>query len=183
MRRLFGHKDDSDAGGAATAIIPGHKRYKMKERMFSFGDDYYIEDEEGHRAFKVDGKMLRLRSTLTIRDAEGHEVAKIQEKWLRVKDSMEIEGPNGERIAMVKKALYTPVRQRFTVNITDGPDLDADGNIVNHEYEIKRDGFTAAVVSKKWFRVRDIYGVEIVPGIDPVIILSVVACIDQLAHD
>jgi len=25
--------------------------------------------------------------------------------------------------------------------------------------------------------------VEIVPGIDPVIILSVVACIDQLAHD
>ena len=109
MRRLFGHKDDSDAGGAATAIIPGHKRYKMKERMFSFGDDYYIEDEEGHRAFKVDGKMLRLRSTLTIRDAEGHEVAKIQEKWLRVKDSMEIEGPNGERIAMVKKALYTPV--------------------------------------------------------------------------
>src|SRR4029079_14689481 len=154
-----------------------------KERMFSFGDDYFIEDEEGNRAFKVDGKMLRLRSTLIIRDAEGHERVKIQEKWMRVKDSMEIEGPNGERIAMVKKALYTPVRQRFAINVSDGPDLDADGNVVNREYEIKRDGFTVAVVSKKWFRVRDIYGVEIVPGLEPLVILAVVACIDQLAHD
>jgi len=181
--RLFRHKDEAEAGGIATAMTPGHKRFKMKERMFSFGDDYFIEDEEGNRAFKVDGKMLRLRSTLVIRDPEGHEVAKIQEKWMRVKDSMEIEGPNGQRLAMVKKALYTPVRQRFAINVTDGPDLDADGNVVNHEYEIKRDGFTVAVVSKKWFRVRDIYGVEIIPGLDPLIILAVVACIDQLAHD
>lgn len=183
MRRLFGHKDEEESGAVATEIIPGHKRYKMKQRMLSFGDDYYIEDEDGNRAFKVDGKMLRLRDTLIFRDSEGHELAKIREKWMRVKDSMEIEGPSGARMAMVKKALYTPVRQRFAINIVDGPDLDADGNIVNHEYEIKRDGFTVAVVSKKWFRIRDTYGVEIAPGFDPVLILATVACIDQLAHD
>src|SRR4026207_2268896 len=69
--------------------------YKMKERMFSVGDDYFIEDEEGKRAFKVDGKMLRLRSTLIIRDSEGHERAKIQEKWMGGKGAREVEGPQG----------------------------------------------------------------------------------------
>ena len=37
---------------------------------------------------------------------------------------MEIEGPGGERLAMVKKALITPVRERWTANIGDGPDLE-----------------------------------------------------------
>jgi uncharacterized protein YxjI len=38
-------------------------------------------------------------------------------------------------------------------------------------------------VSKKWFRVRDTYGVEVAPGADPVLILSITVAIDALAHD
>ena len=53
---------------------------------------------------------------------------------LRIKDSMEIEGPNGQTAAMVKKALITPVRERWTVNVQGGPDLDVQGNILDHEY-------------------------------------------------
>jgi uncharacterized protein YxjI len=60
--------------------------------------------------------------------------------------------------------------------------LDADGNLVDHEYEITQDGLTVALVSKRWFRVRDAYGIEIGPNQNPVVILAAVACIDQLAH-
>ena len=41
------------------------------------------------------------------------------------------------------------------------PDLEIHGNVVDHEYKIERDGDTIAEVSKRWFRVRDTYGVEI----------------------
>jgi len=40
-----------------------------------------------------------------------------------------------------------------------------------------------AEVSKKWFRIRDSYGVEIDPGVDPVLILAITVAIDALAHD
>ena len=40
-----------------------------------------------------------------------------------------------------------------------------------------------AEVSKKWFRIRDIYGVEIAPGQDNVLILAITAALDQMAHD
>jgi len=150
--------------------------------MASIGDDYWIENDRGQKVFKVDGKALRVRQTLKFEDAHGDELAKIQEKMLRVKDSMEIEGPSGEKMAMVKKAMVTPVRERWTVKIKNGPDLEVKGNIVDHEYTIGEGRDKVAEVSKKWFRVRDSYGVAIDPGQDDIVILAVAVCIDEMAH-
>jgi len=132
--------------------------------------------------FKVDGKALRVRKTLNIEDAQGHVQYRIQERMLRVKDSMEVEDAHGNRAAMVKKALITPVRERWTVKIKDGPDLDVQGNILDHEYHIGEGRDKVAEVSKKWFRVRDTYGVAIDPGQDDALILAITVCIDQMAH-
>ncbi len=84
---------------------------------------------------------------------------------------------------MVKKAIISPVRDRFTVSIKGGPDLDVKGNILDHEYTIGEGRDKVAEVSKKWFRVRDSYGVEVEPGQDDLLILAVAVCIDQMAHD
>ena len=119
---------------------------------------------------------------LIFEDAEGHELCKIQERMLRIKDTMEIEGPNGENMATVKKALITPVRERFTAKIGNGPDMDIQGNILDHEYTIEVGRNKIAEVSKKWFRVRDTYGVEIEPGQNDILILAMTACVDQMAH-
>jgi uncharacterized protein YxjI len=132
--------------------------------------------------FKIDGKALRVRQTLVFEDAHGKELCKIQERMLRVKDSMEIEGPGGERVAMVKKALITPVRERWTVNVRNGPDMDVQGNILDHEYRIEQGRDKVAEVSKKWFRLRDTYGVEIAPGQDDVLILAATVCIDMMGQ-
>ena len=162
-------------GSAATV---GH-RYRMVEKMVSIGDDFYITNDQGQRIFKVDGKVLRVRDTLTFRDMQGNEICKIQQRIARIRDSMEIEGPDGRRMAMVHKAMITPLRDRFTVKVADGPDIEVQGNIVAHEYRIGN----VATVSKRWFRVRDSYGVEIAPGQNDLLLLATTVCIDQMAHD
>lgn len=161
----------------------GGSRYQMREKLVSIGDDFWITDESGAKLFKVDGKALRVRKTLKIEDAHGNELVKIQERKLHVKDTMEIEGADGEHLATVKKALVSPVRQRFVVKLRGGRDLDVKGNIVDHEYKIEEGRGTVAEVSKKWFRVRDTYGVEVHEGEDPALILAVTVCLDQLGHD
>jgi uncharacterized protein YxjI len=157
-------------------------RYQMRQRMISIGDDYVIENDRGERAFKLDGKALRIRKTIRFEDMDGHELCRIQERMLRVKDSMEIEDPDGHRIALVQKAMITPLRERWAVNVEDGPDLRVQGNIVDHEYTIERDGERVAEVSKRWFRVRDSYGVEVAPGENDILILATAAVIDTMAH-
>lgn len=160
----------------------GKSRYQMREKLVSIGDDFWIENSAGQRVFKVDGKAVRVRDTLKIKDTNRNTVAQIQERKLRVKDSMEVEDGNGNQVAMVKKALISPVRDRFTVKIKNGPDLEVKGNILNHEYKIGEGRDKVAEVSRKWFRIRDSYGVEIEPGQDDGVILAVTVCIDQMAH-
>ena len=157
-------------------------RYQMRQRMLSIGDDYIIENDRGEHVFKLDGKALRVRKTILFEDMDGRELCKIQERMMRLRDSMEIEGPDGRRLAMVHRAMITPLRERWVVDVEDGPDLRAQGNFVDHEYTIERDGDKVAEVSKRWFRVRDTYGVEVFPGEDDILILAATAVVDTMAH-
>ena len=157
-----------------------HVRFQMREKLISIGDDYWIEDESGTRRFRVNGKAVRFRDTWILEDTRGREVAKIKEKKLSVRDAIHIEFDGGE--AMVKKALVG-IRERYHVEVEHGDDLKAHGNIVDHEYEIERDGDKIAEVSKKWFRVRDTYGVEVDDLSDAPLVLAVTVAIDSMSHD
>jgi uncharacterized protein YxjI len=152
----------------------------MREKMFSVGDDSWIETEGGERAFKVNGKALRIRETLVVESPSGEELFTIQEKKLSVRDKMEVES-GGRTVATVKKALVG-LRDRYSIEVDGGADLSAKGNVVDHEYKIERDGETVAEVSKRWFRVRDTYGIEVAPGQDDALILAVTICIDRMGR-
>ncbi len=159
----------------------GGTKYRMQEKVFAIGDDFWIENDDGDRVFKVDGKALRVRDTFVLEDASGGELLKIQEKKLHIRDTMEIER-GGKTVATVQKALITPLRDRFSVEVEDGEDMEAKGNVVDHEYKIERGGDKVAEVSKRWFRVRDTYGIEVAPEQDDALILAVTVCIDQMTR-
>jgi uncharacterized protein YxjI len=130
----------------------------------------------------VDGKVLRLRNTFVLEDPSGAELYKVQKKLLKIRDTMGIER-GGQTVATVKKAIFTPFRERFSIAVEGGEDMEAKGNIVDHEYKVERGGNTVAEVSKRWFRVRDTYGVEVAPGQDAALIIALTVCIDQMTHD
>jgi uncharacterized protein YxjI len=166
----FLHRHEEQAG----------TRYQMREKLFAIGDDFWVETEGGERAFKVDGKALRVRSTFILESPSGEELFKIQEKKLHIRDTMEVERGH-DTVATIKKALITPLRDRFSIELANGNELSAKGNIVDHEYEIERDGHKVAEISKRWFRVRDTYGIEIAPGEDDALIVAATVCIDEMA--
>ena len=120
-------------GGSAT-------RFQMRQKMISIGDDYWIENEDGERVYRVDGKALRVRNTLDLEDTHGAKLCRIQTRMLNIRDTMEIEGPDGNRLALVKKALISPLRERWNVDREATGRWKVQGNIVDHEYEIEADG-------------------------------------------
>jgi hypothetical protein len=98
---------------------PAGTRYLLREKLLSFGDDFWIENDRGERIFKVDDKVLRARDTVIIKNAGGDELLKLQKRLLRARDTMAIERGN-DKVATVKKALITPLRDRFTVELEGG---------------------------------------------------------------
>ena len=101
---------------------------------------------------------------------------------LRVRDTMNIENASGGVAAKVHNALITPLRDRWQIDVPGGQNLTTQGNILNHQYRIERGRLTVASVSKKWFRIRDSYGVEVAPGEDAALMLAITVVIDMMAH-
>ncbi|MEI2644156.1 MAG: LURP-one-related family protein [Candidatus Nanopelagicales bacterium] len=169
---MFGRKDTPDGA-----------RFQLKEKLWSIGDDSWILDDQGEHIFKVNGKALRIRRTLVIEHRDGGELFKIQERKLHIKETMAIETPEGATAATVKAKLISPIRHRMVAELADGTEYDVTGNILDHEYEIKNGKQLVATVSKKWIRVRDTYGIEIMPGFGEALILAIAVCLDSMVGD
>jgi uncharacterized protein YxjI len=176
FRRRRGHDQDKRQQGEAA---DQGSRYLLREKLLSVGDDFWIENDRGDRIFHVDAKVLRVRDTVVIKDTSGNELVKLQKRLLRARDTMKIER-GADTVATVRKAIIDPLRDRFTIDLAGGGSLEAVGSILDHEYQITRDGVPVANISKRWFRVRDSYGVAVAPGQDDALVLAVTVCIDHL---
>jgi uncharacterized protein YxjI len=158
-------------------------RYLVRERIFSLGTDFWIEDEYGNRPFYVDGKALSLREACELRDANGNLLTRIHKKLLAMRDTMEIEA-DGRAVARVRPAFFSPIKHRYEIDLTDGQRLEAVGNFTDKNWEIiSADGQLIGRVSRHWFRVRDTYGVEVAPGVNDPLIISIAVCIDHIHTD
>jgi uncharacterized protein YxjI len=157
-------------------------RYLLKQKLFSFGDDFTIKDDNGNAVYQVDGKAFTLlREKLSFEDMQGKELAFIRERIISLTPSYEILS-NGDVAAVVKKDLINLFRCGFTVDVPGPDDLEAQGSLLDHEYTFTRGSRTVATVSKRWFSFTDTYGVDVEPGEDPVLILASTVIIDMICH-
>jgi uncharacterized protein YxjI len=157
-------------------------RYLVRERIFSFTEDFWITDENGAEVFFVDGKALRLRETFELKDRAGNVLTTIRKRLLAMRDTMDIESGGGVA-ATVRKAFFSPLQHRYLVDLADGTQLEAVGNFADKEWEIASPGGVIGRISRQWFRIRDTYGVEIAPGENDALVISIAVCIDRIHED
>jgi uncharacterized protein YxjI len=151
--------------------------YVIRERFFSIGDDFDVLDEHGTKLFHVDGKALSLRNKVVIEDLDGRELASVHRHLVSLRPTYEIT-IGGETAAEVRKKLFTPFRERFTIDVPGPDDLEMRGDLLDHEYTIERGGAEVAAVSKRWLTIRDTYAVQIAAGQDALLIICSVLALD-----
>jgi len=155
--------------------------YRMKQKLFSWGDDFVIQDDSGQDCFFVDGKAFSLGNQLSFQDMQGNELAYIRQKLLSFAPTYEISRA-GQVLATVSKELFTFFSCTFDIDLPGPNDLQAKGDFLDHQYAFERGGETVARVSKEWFAVADTYGVQVEPGEDDVLILASSVVIDMACH-
>ena len=156
-------------------------RYQMKQKLFAWGDDFVIKDDDGNDAFFVDGKAFSLGKQLSFQDMSGRELAFIKQKLLAWGPTYEIYR-DGTRVAVIRKELFTFFHCTFTVDVPGPDDLTAQGEFTDHEYTLSRGDRQVATVSKQWLTLTDTYGVDVADGEDPVLILASTVVIDMACH-
>jgi uncharacterized protein YxjI len=151
--------------------------YVIRERMFRLGEDSDITDEAGRPVLQVDGKVLSLHNRLVLRDPAGREAGQVRRKLTALRPTYEI-SIDGKDVADVRKHLFTPFGERFTIDVHGGGDMQISGDLLSHEFTIQRDGQTVATISKRWLTMTASYAVEVAPGEDGVLILASVLALD-----
>jgi uncharacterized protein YxjI len=102
--------------------------YLIRERFFRLGEDSDITDEHGQPVLHVDGKVLSLRDRLVLGDPEGREVAQVQRKLVAMRPTYQISIARQEA-AEVRKRLFIPFGDRFTIDVPGPDDLEMRGNL------------------------------------------------------
>jgi uncharacterized protein YxjI len=151
--------------------------YLIKEKFFGLGDDFEITDDDGRAVYRVDGKVFTLRGRLVIEQPGVGEVASVERHLVALRPTYAIT-IGGEKAADVRKHFFTPFRDKFTIDIPGPDDLEVTGNLLDHEYRIERGGDTVATASKRWFTLRDTYGVQVAEGEDHLLLLAAVLALD-----
>jgi len=159
--------------------------YVIRERLFGLGEDSDITDEAGRPVLRVDGKVLSLRGRLVLRDAAGREVGQVRRKLAALGPAYEIT-LGGKDVAEVRRHLFTPFGERFTIDVPGAAGMEISGDLLGHGFTIGRDGQRVAAISKRWLSVAAGYAVDVAPGADDVLILASVLALDlaiDAGHD
>jgi len=157
-------------------------RYIMKQKVFSLGDKFAIQNEKGEDTFFVSGEVFSLGHELSFGDSQGNELLLIKQKLLSWGPTYELYRGE-EHVATIKKEMFTLFQCTFDIHIDQLGDLEAQGNLSDHEYSVTRDGEPVAQISKQWFSWADTYGVDIADGEDPLLILASTVVIDMCCHE
>lgn len=156
-------------------------QYMMKQKFWSFGEEFSIADSNGQPHFWIKGKAFSWGDQLSFQDTQGRELAYISQKMLSFKPRYEIYH-HGQLFAEVSKE-FSWFNKQFTLDVPGPNDYSIRGSFWDHEYTFERNGGVVAQVSKAYFAWSDTYGVDIVESEDDVSILCAVIVIDQVLDD
>ena len=157
-------------------------KYLLKQKLFAFGDDFHIRNENDEKVFFVDGRAFSFGDKLSFQDLEGNELVFIRQKLLSWGPAYELHR-SGELAAVVKKKHFTFFHCKFSIDVPGPDDLEAKGDFLDREYAFVRGSQEVAQVSKRWFALGDTYGVDVAAGQDDVLILASAVVIDMICHD
>jgi uncharacterized protein YxjI len=155
-------------------------RYKIRQRIFSFGDNFIIRDEYDKARFEVRGRVFSFGDKLKIYDMVDNELVYIEQEMFHLLPRYNIY-LEGSFAASVKKELSF-FRPSFIIESSMG-NYTIDGDIFAHEFEVLKDGRQVAYVSKGWFTLSDSYGADIADGENQAFMLAMVIVIDQILYD
>ncbi|MBQ2980886.1 MAG: LURP-one-related family protein [Lachnospiraceae bacterium] len=154
----------------------------MKQEIFTWGDKFWIYDQQGNGKYYVEGEVFSFGKKLHMYDVNNQEVAYIQQKLLSFLPKYEIY--DGESLVAEVVKDFTFFHQRYEVN---GPGWVVEGDFFDHEYQIMDGNGVIAAVSKEWFTFGDAYQIQVADHVKESFLVAIVlvidACIDAQRND
>lgn len=154
-------------------------RFQVKQKIFTFADQFTIKDEQDRDYYIVEGKVFSLGRKLRLHDLNGTELYYIEQKLMKL--FAEYHLYQGGNVVATCKQKFSIFGSKFEIASNKGH-FEIQGQPLNYNYQILNNGRVIATADKKFFSFSDTYGVDINDDQEYPFILSLIIVIDQVVH-
>lgn len=170
----------ADAQQPLDNLIERNTRYRMSADLVALGHDFPVLNDAGEHVFRFSGRAITNHDTIQIEDMRGRMLYSCPAHDARKTNRIVVVNSADTEIGSVVRQPSSPLRDRFTIEVRNGPSLTIDGSITTHEFRIIGPSGLVAEISKRWFRARGSYGVEVTAPEDDALLLTAVVVLDQM---
>lgn len=157
--------------------------YEVKQKCFAMNDQFHVK-KDGKAVYKCKSERLSWGDKLSFQDTSGTELLYIkQTKLVTVHPKYEIWKGGAMWAELTTDKVLG--HKELTLDIPGPNDYKIHGSIIGWSWTIKRSetGALAGSVNKKWAFGGDTYGVKVEEGEDPLALIAICICIDQIFYD
>ena len=152
-------------------------RLFIKEKVFSWGDQFAVLDEYGGEKYFVKGEVFSFGKRLHIYNRDGVEIAFIKQELLSFLPCYHV-FVGGRQVAQIKQQ-FSFLSPRYYVS---GPEWEVTGHFLEHDYEISKGGIPIMSIKKEWMTWGDCYELNIQSPADEQLALATVITIDCIVE-
>jgi len=169
---------DHQSPGAARSR---NTRYRMSLDLGALDTDFLVLTDAGEHEFRFSGQAVSNEDKIRIEDLRGHVLYEARAHAARKQPRIVVVDQVGTEVGSVVRQPVGVLRDHFTIEMADGQLFSIEGSVTKHEFSIVgQDGVRLAEISRKWFRARSSYGVEIIPGQQDALLLATLVVLDQM---
>ena len=150
----------------------------LKQKVMSLHDRFTVYDENEAPLYTVEGKVVSVHRKHSIFNNNGEEVANISKKVLSWMPKFFIECPVGTSYEMKGKMAFAHEKCEI-----EQLGWVLTGKFLQHDYTICKGDEEIASIHEKWLTWGDTYEIPVNEGIDPVMVLAVMLCIDAIHEE
>jgi uncharacterized protein YxjI len=154
--------------------------FKIRQKIFSLGDNFTVSNEQGQPILVVKGQVFALGDKLRIYDPNMNEMYYIEQKLLRLLPEYRIYQA-GKEVAFLKKE-FTFFKPKINIESCYG-NFTIEGSIFQHNFTIYNGSQVVATVSKEFLSFTDEYYLEVLDEKNVSFLITLVIVIDQILHD
>lgn len=158
------------------------ERYRAPQNVAAIQGRILIRNDRGNAAFEIDSDARPDANDIRVQTLAGDAACVIQGGALLGEGPVAIVDPEQGTLASIERVQLSPVRDSFAVLRGADPAWRVDGRVADYEYRIQEQDMEIAEVSRRWFRARGSFGVQVASGQPDLLVLAVAVCLDLMLH-
>lgn len=149
----------------------------IKQRVFSFRDQFTVFDRKKKPVYKVDGKFFSIGDQLAITTSEGVPVLQIKQHVFSLMPRYSIANDEKELCVVSKKMSF--FRARYEIEPLG---WTIEGSLFDHHYAVKDGTTTIMTVEKEWLSWGDTYHLHVGDPRHETISVALMIVLDMVHH-